>query len=48
LYGYLEGYEGPRMTSQEHFGVQGLSVKLEHDFGVAGVDFRGGYRNAGA
>lgn len=48
LYGYLEGYEGPRMTSQEHFGVQGLSVKLEHDFGVAGIDYRGAYRNAGA
>jgi hypothetical protein len=47
-YGYLEGYEGPRMTSEEEFGVQGLKVKLEHDFGVAGTDFRGAYRNAGA
>jgi hypothetical protein len=47
-YGYLEGYEGPRMTSEEEFGVQGLKVKLEHDFGVAGTDYRGGYRNAGA
>lgn len=47
-YGYLEGYEGPRMSSQEHFGVQGMSVKLEHDFGIAATDFRGGFRNAGA
>lgn len=48
VYGYLDGFDGPRMTSQQEFGVQGMSVKLEHDFGVAAVDFRGGYRNPGA
>jgi hypothetical protein len=46
-YGYLEGFEGPRLSSEEPFGVQGLRVKLEHDFGVSGIDFRGGYKNAG-
>jgi hypothetical protein len=30
------------------WSVQGVKVKLEHDFGVAATDFRGGYRNAGA
>jgi hypothetical protein len=48
VYGYLEGFEGPRLTSEEVFDVQGLRVKLEHDFGVEGVDYRGGFRNAGA
>lgn len=48
VYGYLEGFEGPRLASDEVFDVQGLRVKLEHDFGVEGIDFRGGYRNPGA
>ena len=47
-YGYLEGSEGPRLRTDEPFGMQGLGVSLEHDFGVAGVDFRGAYRNPGA
>ena len=47
-YAFLEGYEGPRLRSEDQFGVQGFKVKLEHDFGVAGIDYRGGYRNAGA
>lgn len=48
VYGYLEGFEGPRLSSQEEFGVQGMSAKLEHDFGVEAVDFRGAYKNPGA
>jgi hypothetical protein len=48
VYGYLEGYSGPRLSSQDEFGVQGMSVKLEHDFGVSAIDFRGAYRNPGA
>lgn len=48
VYGYLEGFEGPRLSSQEEFGVQGLSAKLEHDFGVEAIDYRGAYRNPGA
>jgi len=39
---------GSRLTSEEMFTVQGMRVKLEHDFGVSGIDCRGGYRNAGA
>lgn len=48
VYAYLDGYEGPRMTSENLFDVQGMKVKLEHDFGVAAIDYRGGYRNPGA
>jgi hypothetical protein len=48
VYAYLDGFEGPRMTAENLFDVQGMKVKLEHDFGVAGIDFRGGYRNPGA
>jgi hypothetical protein len=48
VYGYLEGFDGPRLSSDEPFDVQGLRVKLEHDFGAAAIDFRGGYRNPGA
>lgn len=48
VYGYLEGYEAPRLSSENEFGVQGMSVKLEHDFGVAAIDYRGGYRNPGS
>jgi HK97 family phage prohead protease len=47
VYGYLEGFEGPRLKSEEQFGTQGLAVSLEHDFGVDGIDYRGGYRNVG-
>lgn len=47
VYGYLDGYSGPRLSSQDEFGVQGMSVKLEHDFGVDAIDYRGGYRNSG-
>lgn len=48
VYGYLNGFEGPRLSSEDVFDVQGMRVKLEHDFGVSAIDYRGGYRNAGA
>lgn len=48
VYAYLEGFTGPRMSSEQQFSVQGLSVKLEHDFGVSAIDYRGAYRNPGA
>jgi hypothetical protein len=47
-YSYLEGFEGPRVTSEDSFDVQGMKMKLEHDFGAGAIDYRGGYRNAGA
>lgn len=47
-YGLLEGYTAPRMRIDEPFGVQGMSVSVEHDFGCGAIDFRGAYKNAGA
>lgn len=48
VYGSLQGFPGPRLTTENVFGQQGLGVQLEHDFVVAAMDFRGGYKNAGA
>lgn len=47
-WGLLQGYEAPRFRIDEVFGRQGTSMSLEHDFGCGAIDFRGGYRNAGA
>ena len=47
-WGLLEGYTAPRMRMDEPFGMQGISVSLEHDFGCGAIDFRGAYRNPGA
>ena len=48
VYGFLSGFEAPRMRMDEPFGQQGMAFSVEHDFGVGAVDFRGGYKNAGA
>jgi ATP-dependent protease ClpP protease subunit/phage major head subunit gpT-like protein len=48
VYGYLSGYEAPRMRMDEPFGIQGVRMSLEHDFGVGAIDHRGGFKNAGA
>lgn len=48
MYGYLQGESGPRMRMDEPFGQQGIAYSVELDFGVGGIDFRGGYKNAGA
>lgn len=48
VYGNLEGFEAPRLSFDEPFTSQGLQAKAEHDFGVSGIDHRGGYHNAGA
>lgn len=48
VYGYLEGFQGPRLSTEEQFGVQGVAVKLEHDFGVEAIDYRPIYKNNGA
>jgi hypothetical protein len=46
-WGYLEGYDAPRVRMDEPFGKQGFSMSVEHDFGCGPTDFRGGYKNAG-
>ncbi|MEM9734248.1 MAG: head maturation protease, ClpP-related [Pseudomonadota bacterium] len=48
VWGYLNGYEAPRLRMEDHFGQQGVGVSLEHDFGVGAMDFRAGYKNPGA
>lgn len=46
-WGLLEGYTAPRMRMETPFGVQGVSMSLEHDFGCGAIDYRGAYKNAG-
>lgn len=46
-WGYLDGYEAPRVRMEEPFGQQGFSMSVEHDFGCGATDFRFGYRNPG-
>lgn len=47
-WGYLEGYEAPRVRMEEPFGTQGFGMSVEHDFGAGAVDFRFGWKNPGA
>jgi phage major head subunit gpT-like protein len=47
-WGLLQGYDAPRFRMEDVFGTQGTSLTLEHDYGCGAIDFRGGYRNAGA
>jgi hypothetical protein len=46
-WGYLDGYEAPRVRMDEPFGQQGFSMSVEHDFGCGATDFRFGYSNPG-
>jgi hypothetical protein len=45
---YLEGENGPRVTSRVGFEVQGIEIKVEHDFAAKVIDHRGIYKQAGA
>lgn len=47
-YAYLAGEEGPQIETQDGFDVDGLKVKVRHNFGVKALDWRGLYKNAGA
>lgn len=46
-WGLLEGYSAPRMRWDQPFGVQGVSMSLEHDFGCGAIDWRGAWKNPG-
>lgn len=48
VYGYLDGFTGPRLRTDQPFGTQGWQATLEHDFGMGARDFRGTYKNPGA
>ncbi len=47
-WGLLNGYTAPRVRIDTPFGMQGTQMSVEHDFGFGGIDWRAGYRNAGA
>ncbi len=44
---YLDGAEGLRSYREESFDVDSLKLAVRADFGVAAVDYRGWYKNAG-
>jgi len=48
VYGFLSGFEAPRMRMDEPFGQQGMAFSVEHDFGCGAIGFRGGFKNVGA
>jgi hypothetical protein len=48
IYGFLNGASGPRVRTYEPFGVQGVKISLEHDFGCGAIDYRGIAKNAGS
>jgi len=45
---FLDGVQEPYLELQNGFEVDGARYKVRLDYGVAGIDFRGGYRNPGA
>lgn len=47
VWGLLDGYQAPRLRTVEPFGIQGVGISLEHDFGVGAADWRFAYRNPG-
>jgi hypothetical protein len=48
IYGYLDGADGPQVTSGPVQGVDGFEVQVIHDFAAGAVDWRGGWFNPGA
>ena len=48
VYGYLNGAEGPQVTTGAVSGVDGVEVSVIFDFGVGAIDWRGAWFNAGA
>ncbi len=47
VYAYLEGQEGPYTENRQGFDIDGVEVKIRHDFAAAAVDYRGAVKNAG-
>jgi hypothetical protein len=48
VYGYLSGQAGPNIVTRQGFEVLGTEMRVALHFGIAFVDHRGAYRNAGA
>jgi hypothetical protein len=47
VYGYLNGVEGPQVTTGPVSGVDGIEVSVLFDFGVGAIDWRGAWFNPG-
>lgn len=47
-YAYLEGEQGVFTETREGFEVDGMEIKARLVFGAAWIDYRAGYKNAGA
>lgn len=47
VYGYLNGVEGPQVTTGPVSGVDGVEVSVIFDFGVGAIDWRGAWFNPG-
>lgn len=47
-YGYLGGDDAPRLNQETGFTYDGVGFSVVHDFAIGAVDYRFGYRNAGA
>lgn len=47
-YAYLEGEGGVNIETRMGFDVDGMEIKVRHDFGAGVIDYRGLYKNAGA
>jgi ATP-dependent protease ClpP protease subunit len=45
---FLDGKMEPYLEWQNGFTVDGMVGKVRHDYGVGGIDYRGGYRSTGA
>ncbi|MBP2232556.1 hypothetical protein J2847_005885 [Azospirillum agricola] len=47
-YAYLEGEEGVYTEERIGFDVDGMEIKVRHDFGAGVMDYRGVYKDPGA
>jgi HK97 family phage prohead protease len=48
VYGYLRDSNGPQIVQFQPANIDGIQLRVLHDFGVGVVDYRGTYRNLGA
>jgi HK97 family phage prohead protease len=48
VYGYLGDATAPMLAQESPLTVDGVDLRVLHDFGVGQIDYRGGYKNAGA
>lgn len=47
IYAYLEGQEGPYTENRQGFNIDGVEIKIRHDFAAAAIDYRGAVKNDG-